>query len=131
MDRAWWNVYWPQVRDSGFSGECYSSTDNVFGAASLKFFHGGNTGAGAISLAQYFGAERVILLGYDCQLTDGKTHHHGDHPSGLGNAGSLKKWPAQFKKMAEYLSDIEVINATRQTALDCWPRMDLEQALGN
>lgn len=129
MDRAWWNHYWPQVRDSKFAGECLSSTENVFGASHVRFFHGGNSGAGAISLAQYFGAERVILLGYDCQLTDGKAHHHGDHPKGLGNAGSVHKWPHQFMKMKDYLNGLEVINATRETALDIWPVKTLEEAL--
>lgn len=129
MDRAWWNQYWPEVRDSGFDGRKISSTENVFGAETVKFFHGGNSGAGAISLAFELGAEKVILLGYDCQATGGKKHHHDDHPHPLGNAGSLPKWPAQFQKMKDYLGNVDVVNATRETALDCWPLVSLEEAL--
>lgn len=89
----------------------------------------GNSGAGAIALAAKAGATRVVLLGYDCQVTDGKVHHHGDHPAGLGNAGSMPKWPDQFKRLAATLAGVEVVNCSRQTALRVFPRMALEDAL--
>lgn len=80
-------------------------------------------------MAAKAGASRVILLGYDCQFTGGMAHHHGDHPPGLGNAGSLPKWPEQFKRLAASLDGVEVINCTRETALRFFPRMALEDAL--
>lgn len=69
------------------------------------------------------------MVGYDCQKTGGKVHWHGDHPKGLGNAGAMPKWPAQFQDMLRYLGGISVINCSRETALRCFPRGDLETEL--
>ena len=89
----------------------------------------GNSGAGAIAMAAKAGATRVILLGYDCQRTGGKAHWHGDHPPMLGNAGSMPKWPDQFKRLAASIEGVEVINCSRETALRAFVRMPLEDAL--
>ena len=75
------------------------------------------------------GASRVILLGYDCQKTGGQVHWHGDHPEGLGNAGSMPKWAKQFEALAASVNGVEVINCSRDTALRAFPRMSLEDAL--
>ena len=89
----------------------------------------GNSGAGAVMLAWLSGAEKVILLGYDCQHTGGKAHWHGDHPKKLGNAARPDAWIKNFDRMAEFLSPLPIINASRTTALTCFPRMELEDAL--
>ena len=89
----------------------------------------GNSGAGAMMLAYYAGARRVIMLGYDCQHTGGVKHWHGDHPPKLGNATRPEMWERGFAKVAHDLADIEIINASRVTALTCFPRMSLEDAL--
>jgi len=128
MDRAWWNKYRHQVA-AGFRGECLTSAQNVPGAKTVIFRQGGNSGAGAMSLAEHFGARRIILLGYDCQYTGGKAHWHGNHPKGLGNAASLPKWQAQFAEMAGHLAHCHIINCSRHTALPFWPRQRLEDAL--
>lgn len=54
---------------------------NLFRAPDNDAF---NSGQRAIQLAAHFGAERIILLGYDCSLENG-THWHGNHPDGLKN----------------------------------------------
>ena len=83
-----------------------------------------------MSLAEHFGARRIVLIGYDSQYApDGKRHWHGDHPKGLGNAVSMPKWKAQFQEMAGKLGHCEIINASRATALPFWPRMSLAEAL--
>ena len=87
-----------------------------------------NSGAGCIALAAHLGARKIIMLGYDCQHTGGRAHWHGDHPPQLGNARSVGRWLESFARLAESLT-CEVVNATRETALTCWPRVDLEQAL--
>ena len=90
----------------------------------------GNSGAGAISLAILAGAAKVILLGVDAQY-DKKVHWHGDHPSGLGNARSVNKWPAQFEKVAQHAKDNNciVLNASRNTKLKCFEKVQLEDVL--
>jgi hypothetical protein len=88
-----------------------------------------NSGAGAISAAVHADAKRVILLGYDCQKTGGQSHWHGDHPKHLGNAGRIEAWHDAFAKLKNDFKNVEILNATRQTALECFDKIDLEAAL--
>lgn len=128
MDRDWWKVHRGEVET--FEGELISPHPNCFGARRVAVgIAYRNSGAGAIALAAHFGATRIILLGYDCQKTEGKAHWHGDHPRGLGNAGSVAKWPAQFQKLAQDYRGLDIVNATRHTALTCFPLVQLEYAL--
>ena len=80
-------------------------------------------------MAAQAGAARVILLGFDCQHSGGVSHWHGDHPNHLGNAGLTTQWLDRFAKLAEDFKHIEIINASRETALTCFPRARLEDLL--
>jgi hypothetical protein len=71
-----------------------------------------------------------VLLGYDCQRTGGKAHWHGDHPSKLGNAARMNDWADGFRQLAQDHKSITIVNASRDTALDCFKRVDLQTALG-
>ncbi|GHC19430.1 hypothetical protein [Aidingimonas halophila] len=125
MDRKWWQVMQPQ-----FDGECVTVAGNVLRATRTNAPKGGNSGAGAMLLARHRGATRIVLLGYDCQYApDGKRHWHGNHRNGLGNAVSLPKFYGQFEEARDRLYDVEVINCSRATALDMWPRGRLEDEL--
>lgn len=130
MDRAWWRVHIDEVRRV-FGGVLWSPLVGIAGVKRVNF--GGpiprNSGAGAIGLAARLGARRIVLLGYDVQLPEGRAHWHGDHPKGLGNAGSIGQWPEQFRLLARTLAGLEVVNASRSTALECFPRESLEDAL--
>lgn len=126
MDRQWWEAHTGELQS--FPG-MKVAPHRIPGVRQERFKHGHNSGAGALALAAHWGARRVILLGYDCQRTGGKAHWHGDHPPGLGNAGSLPKWPAQFQKLVPQLRGVEVINASRETALTVFPRASLESVL--
>lgn len=113
--------------NSTFLGEKF--TNNPFKKATQVDINGfNNSGIGSIQLAIKGGAKRVILLGYDCQITNGMKHWHGDHPKQLGNAVGLNNWIDKYERFAETV-DIEILNATRETALDCFPIVDLETAL--
>lgn len=134
MDRQWWEMHKDEVALT-FRGERVSSNPvpskyqvRRMPPSELKAF--GNSGAACVSLAVLSGAERVVMLGYDCQKTEGKAHWHGDHPKGLGNAGSINKWPAKFRELAAHINGrAVVINASRATALDMFPRQSLEECL--
>lgn len=128
MDRAWWEKYIREVRRS-FKGLRYTAVGSCYDVAMSSVHHYKNSGAAAINLAASFGAKKIILLGYDCQHTGGKAHWHSDHPKGLANAGKVATWPAQFNKLAQALVGVEVVNCSRQTALTCWPREELENIL--
>ena len=107
----------------------YRGVESVAVDMRWRNFH--NSGANAISVAILCGASRVVLLGYDCALTGGRSHHHGDHPAGLRNCDTLAKWPAQFAKVAAYADRHHaiVLNASRASALTCFARVPLEQVL--
>jgi len=113
-----------------FQGERVSIAGNIAGVHQTRAPKGGNSGAGALLLARHRDATRIVLLGYDCQYSkDGTRHWHADHRKGLGNCQSLPKFGGQFKEAAWQLAGVEVINASRETALDLWPRVPLEEAL--
>lgn len=136
FDGKWWREYRAEV-EATFGGEklTFSSAGPSLGVRTLHreawFTHFHNSGASAISLAVVAGASRVLLLGYDCQKTGGKAHWHGDHPRSLGNAKSISNWPTQFRGVARYAKSkgVEVLNCSRSTALTCFPRASLEDAL--
>ena len=90
---------------------------------------GGNSGYQAINLAYLLGAARILLLGYDMQLTDGKTHWFGDHPNKTSPQFHvcLEAFPTLAKALAR--EGVAVVNCTRRTALTAFPRQELEQAL--
>lgn len=144
MDRAWWNEY-----GEGIEGdfELWTTNKPAADVFDLNFINsepgggistrpgtirqGGNSGFQAVSLALHFGAARVILLGFDMQFTGGKTHWHGDHRSSrLGNPVQkrLVFWLQRFEEMAKQAT-VPIVNATRQSALTCFPRVDLTEAL--
>lgn len=113
-----------------FEGKRYTSVDNCLYAEKAPSVTGKNSGIGAMFLARNLGAEKIILLGYDCKAgSDGKRHWHGSHKEGLANAGSMPKWQGQFLEVSNTFGDIEVLNCSRDTALNVFPKVILEDAL--
>ena len=145
-DKPWWKEYLPEVNRTFGSGERWSTSFRAAGDYGLHHVlsreankrwgdgcisRGLNSGHQALSLSVVFGAARVVLLGYDFQRTNGQKHWHGDHPSPLGNLGTVDKWVAHMGELAEEIAvrGVRVVNATRETALRCFPRIPLEEAL--
>jgi hypothetical protein len=133
MDTPWWQQYEREVsavfkglrvRGAG-SSQSRLADRAMFGAGCL------NSGAGALLMAAHYGAKVIVMLGYDCAAgKDGAKHWHPNHGGGLGNAGAMPKWPAQFASVAKQLNGkVRIINASRQTALDCFERATLKKAL--
>jgi hypothetical protein len=86
-----------------------------------------NSGMASIWYAQDNGADRVILLGFDCKAPNGKRHWHGDHPKTKNPSLSMiTGWAKNFARMPV---KIPVVNASRDTAITRWPLVPLEQAL--
>ena len=94
---------------------------------------GMNSGAAAINLAVHFGASRVLLLGYDMGPSASKTHFFGDHPKGLRKSSPYPAFIEKFEAMVEPLArlGVRIINCSRVTALRCFERQPLEEALQN
>lgn len=129
MDTAWWRQHLAEARQC-FAGRLASPyVGRPAGVEYIKSEPQQNSGLGAIALAAGLGAQRIVLLGYDAQHTGGVTHWHGDHPAGLGNACRAREWPAQAARLAAKIGGVQVLNASRATAINCWPRVRLEDVL--
>jgi len=90
---------------------------------------GSNSGIQAINLAYHFGARRIVLLGFDMQATGGKAHWFGDHPNGFRSNWEKWLWRYQFVADDAQRMGLEIINASRETALRCFPRAPLSSLL--
>ena len=94
---------------------------------------GRNSGYAAMNLAIHFGARRLVLLGYDMQAPGGpaRSHWFGAHPSRLQADSPYQTFLDKFTRVAPLLRElgIEVINASRETALTVFPRAPIEEAL--
>lgn len=92
---------------------------------------GQNSGGAALNLASHLGAKRVVLLGYDMGVPDGKRHFFGDHPQPLSNTHNFPTWRQAFETMAQPFRDlgIEVFNCSRSTSLNAFPVVALEDVL--
>jgi len=143
-DRRWWMHHWSRVKpvlcrkfaleEQGFPGVEQMKNGGISGLSFEwpKLRTGKNSGYQAINLAILLGYKRIVLLGYDMQHTFGKVHWFGNHPKPLNNApqGKFKEWIGLFEKMVESIpADTQIINCTRQTALECFPKVKLEDVI--
>jgi len=132
-DKKWWKK-WRRDVQAKFGGQKISRAA-VYdkGVRSLCHVPGyGNSGGFAAALALLAGVARIVYLGLDCKpAADGRRHWHGAHPQGLGDAMSMDAWPDELAKLAEHAAadGVEIINSSRDTALTCFPRVPLEEAL--
>lgn len=90
---------------------------------------GHNSGYQAINLAVHYGATRIVLLGYDMQTLNGRTHFFGDHPQRQDSPYEMFR-----RAFASAVDDLKalgvtVLNCSRTSALTCFPRVPLESVL--
>ena len=142
-DRRWWNWHWTRVNEiqcrkfvledmEGRAGIEQMQNDGTSGLSFEwpKLRTGRNSGYQAINLAILLGYKKLILLGYDMQHDNGKVHWFGDHEKPLANARErqYKPWIELYDSMP-VPEDVQIINCSRKTALTCFPRMELKDAL--
>lgn len=91
---------------------------------------GSTSGYQAVHVAAHGGASRILLCGFDYR---GSGHWHEDHPAPLTNTPPevWPEWAGRFEWLVLPLRQrgVEVINCTPGSAITCFPRMDLEEAL--
>lgn len=80
---------------------------------------------------------RILLVGVDChhEPQDGPLHWHGphSHPNGANPSRSRRKtWLHQWTRAAPQFAahGIEVINCSRESAVECFRKQGLKAALG-
>lgn len=109
------------LRVAGFTGLC-ASPDGLC--------TGKNSGYQAINLSVHLGASRIVLLGYDMEAdAKDRDHFFGQHWHGA--RVPFLAFRELFATLLEPLRarGVQVINASRQTALTCFDRMSLVEAL--
>lgn len=90
---------------------------------------GSNSGIQAINLLYHLGAREIILLGYDMKGDKNKPHWHGHHPNRV-----VSCWD-QWIRFYDYVAadavkmGLNIINCSRDTALTCFPRKQLEEVV--
>jgi hypothetical protein len=94
----------------------------------LSHFVQASSGHIMTCLSQVMGAVRGVLVGFECKPVNGRTHGHDDY----NQFGDMAAFDGQFllgwRGLAPFLK-IEMINATPDSAIDCFPFMSLEDAL--
>lgn len=95
--------------------------------------YGDNSGFQAVNMAGHAlgWRGRVVLVGFDMRMIDGKRHFFGEHPEGLRRTtAGYKRWPKHFEAAAKVLpAGIEIVNCTPGSALTCFRSMSLADAL--
>jgi len=145
-DRKWWLRNQSYVRRDFQGRYIVTIADRVDGVKTLRctgaiglesdpgaLRHGSNSGYQAINLAYHFGARRIVLLGYDMRLVEGKVHW---------KARSKEQPDAQRRTMENVMlpkfdtlkgplekAGVEVLNATPRSRLRVWPLVDIDEIL--
>ncbi len=145
-DSRWWEKFHARAL-TGFAGQLWTQDEYASRQFHLNYVksetgqglnrkpgtinQGENSGFQALCLAYLGGAARAILLGFD--MRDSKRnelHWHTDYPHPLHSFPNYEVWIQHMERLAKDLKGrMEVMNATRRTALTCFPRVPLEEAL--
>lgn len=144
-DGCWWKHYGPKF--AWFKGHRVAKSHRGDGIERWTgkgwARTGGNSGHMAIQRAVDRGGKNIAIIGFDQQIppegeNKGKAHFHKDHPrkvgnrwTDLGNANGIQNWPRLMAATAVDLKrrGVQVLNLSRETALDCFDRMKLEDFL--
>jgi len=130
-DRSWWDRY---GKDIDIPAERW--TCSLSAASHYKIHHHNvrgayNSGMRAVQWGIDHGYKTIILLGYDCSLKNG-VHWHGAYTENRNpTSKGVLKWKRQFEQVALQAKNrgVRVINCSRDTALECFERMKLEDAI--
>jgi hypothetical protein len=94
----------------------------------INHVRGNNSGAHVINLLANIKVKRIILLGYDLSIRQGKTHWHGGHGLPMSTHIYDELFIPSISSMATSLKNmkIEVVNCSMQSALTCFKKEPLE-----
>ncbi len=139
-DSPWWHARAPRVSPTTdeFKGERIVMCQNFkIGDATYEapqpIVIGSNSALQAAYRETKRGAKRLLLFGVDLR-DDELTHHYGPHS--LGTWSRNRPTKPRFARARKAWGDFaagprpEVINCSERSALDCFPKMTTEDALG-
>ncbi|WP_194761210.1 hypothetical protein [Pantoea ananatis] len=130
-DLDWWDKYHAQISSAAERWTCNDRAAARYGLQLFDTDTSGtfNSGQRAILFAMHLGAEKIILLGYDCSVTNG-LHWHGAH-DGISNPtpDNVRRWHGEFARIADSQPGAQIVNCSRQTSLTCFTRASLEDVI--
>lgn len=144
-DAQWWISHYHEIDSTAEKWTCSKSAYDRFKNMYLEMNYfrvpekahqtGWNSGLRAIELAVMLGAEKILLMGYDCSVKHG-VHWHGPHTKTLNpDHENCSKWQVQFERIAIRMKTlgVTVINCSRYTELKAFPvsRLETEIIVGD
>lgn len=147
-DYRWWNNNWPDLARANWQGRFMTIDPDAAIDFRLELAHcedlhvpmlglnpnpdvlrhGYSGGFQAMEIARMLGARRIVLLGYDYGATG---HSHAVpgfyHPTPSDYGTMITAFDAAADQLKK--EGTEVINCTRESALTCFVRGDLERVL--
>lgn len=130
-DRSWWDR---NGKDIDIPAERWTCSFSAASHHKIKHHNvkgAYNSGMRAIQWGIDHGYKTILLLGYDCSLRNG-VHWHGLYTANRNpTPNGCRKWKRQFEQVAAQAKHrgVRVINCSRDTALECFERMKLEDAI--
>lgn len=150
-DRDWWSNNRGLTEFKGLRITASPSVAKVYGLNLVKLFPkavilaggeagkigcgsrygNGHSGFHAINLAVQFGAKRLILVGFDMSFANGWHWHEEINRITRPTPGSIGDMAKQLDDCAEQFVrlGVEVINCSATSALQKYPKQELEDAL--
>lgn len=151
-DPKWWHWHKDKAELQAFAGERCSiecsgaevvepvhalrNRDHPYQGSGLSMdsqmlVTGRHSGFQALNLAILAGAKTILLLGYDGQpAADGKSHFHAGHPKPTPML-AYEEYRRAFSVAESPIlaAGVKVINCSPGSAIDSFPKMNLEEAL--
>lgn len=137
-DGAWWDKH-PKVLET-LPPECHVWTQEQRVAQALHFnyingvhkpdlskkpdliHYGSNSGYQQLNIAYLYGIRKFLLVGYNMQKVEGKSHFFGDHPSGLSQH-------SPYDRFVQFFASID--SEIRSTVINCTPNSALKNTFKN
>lgn len=146
-DRRYWLEYLQRMLRAGVPRDRLATCCNVTakieqiayyraanrpGLGLTELHTGGNSGWMGLNLAYLLGARRIYLLGFDMMLgPEQEKHFDGAHTGRCDVPLNFAEWIHRIRKALPDLQaqGVSVINCSRRTALDCFPRSTVDAEL--
>lgn len=91
---------------------------------------GSNSGFQMLNIAFLMGCSKFILVGYDMQHINKKTHFFGDHPGGMSNSSPYGKFINYYSKIQPEIREL-IVNCSPNSALTVFRKNTLREELEN
>jgi hypothetical protein len=141
-DTDWWERYQGYPAFAGEKWTVSAEAGKKWGINTLQYESGlawstipgllatgGNSGFQALNLAVLQGASQVLLLGFDMGHAAGKPKHWWTGQiTRESRTSNYDEWIKKFRNAAP-LIPVPVVNVSRETRLDCFPRAELRDVL--